>query len=389
MVHRLLFLSLVLAAGFDLSAQDTVVPIKKHGVVTNPFGANWFVSGAVDLSAAYTSQETKLNKNPFSSQRGTVGLAAAVGKWFTPSFGLRTKFQGLWMKQVNVRGIHPTKEYMNLHEDMLFNLSNMLLGYNDQRLLSVIPYIGVGYARNFSLETNEVTYNTGLLCNFRLSSRLQAFADAYFWCADARFDGNTVGATTGQRWRAHNLDKAYGLSLGVTYNLGRTIWEKAPDVDALLAMNQEQLDALQEALQGMGQENERLRSMMGLPADSAATKELDQDSVPEVGCIPISVFFPLGSASIASRKDLVNVKALAEFAKQQGRKVIVTGYADSKTGSEEVNDTLSRRRAQTLVDELLKMGVPAALIEVNSLGGVDTVSPFSYNRRATVALGQE
>jgi len=35
---------------------------------------------------------------------------------------------------------------------------------------------------------------------------------------------------------------------------------------------------------------------------------------------------------------------------------------------------------------LVEMGVPAENIEVVALGGVDTLNPFSYNRRAVVEM---
>ncbi len=34
----------------------------------------------------------------------------------------------------------------NFHGDVLFNLSNMFCGYNEDRLYSFIPYVGAGVA---------------------------------------------------------------------------------------------------------------------------------------------------------------------------------------------------------------------------------------------------
>ena len=101
---------------------------------------------------------------------------------------------------------------------------------------------------------------------------------------------------------------------------------------------------------------------------------------------PQCVFFNIGSSRIASRKDLVNVKEVAEYAKANNRKIVVTGYADSKTGSPAFNKTLSEKRANAVANELVKMGVNRDNIVVEGKGGVNTISPFSYNRRATVQL---
>jgi outer membrane protein OmpA-like peptidoglycan-associated protein len=82
----------------------------------------------------------------------------------------------------------------------------------------------------------------------------------------------------------------------------------------------------------------------------------------------------------------VNVKELAEYAKENNAKVVVTGYADSKTGTAEFNQALSEKRANAVADELVNMGVSRDNIVVEAKGGVDAIAPFSYNRRVTVKL---
>ena len=62
------------------------------------------------------------------------------------------------------------------------------------------------------------------------------------------------------------------------------------------------------------------------------------------------------------------------------------GYADSKTGSANFNQKLSQKRAETVKAELVKMGVKESNIEVVAAGGVNTLAPYSYNRRATVEI---
>ena len=78
------------------------------------------------------------------------------------------------------------------------------------------------------------------------------------------------------------------------------------------------------------------------------------------------------------------MKALTETAKDG--KFVVTGYADSKTGSASFNQKLSQKRAETVADELVKMGVSRDNIEIVAAGGVDSLTPISYNRRATVEV---
>jgi outer membrane protein OmpA-like peptidoglycan-associated protein len=47
---------------------------------------------------------------------------------------------------------------------------------------------------------------------------------------------------------------------------------------------------------------------------------------------------------------------------------------------------LAQKRAQAVADQLVAMGVDSSKIQVVSNGGVDTLSPISYNRRAVVTL---
>ena len=103
---------------------------------------------------------------------------------------------------------------------------------------------------------------------------------------------------------------------------------------------------------------------------------------------PLSVFFNINKSDIASRKDLVNIQSLADYAKENNSNLVVTGYADSATGAADYNQSLSERRAETVAGELVKMGVNRDKISTQGKGGVSDLSPVSYNRRATVKIAE-
>ena len=161
----------------------------------------------------------------------------------------------------------------------------------------------------------------------------------------------------------------------MTYNLGKATWNKVPDVDAINALHQSQLDALNAQLADANAENDRLNNLI----KNHKCPEAKTVTVKEVATAPVSVFFNIGKSKIASRKDLQNVKALTETAKDG--KFVVTGYADSKTGSASYNQKLSQKRAETVADELVKMGVSRDNIEIVAKGGVDDLTPISYTDR--------
>lgn len=380
----------ILALGSSAMAQETVIPTKKYSVATNSFWSNWFFSVGGQYNAAYSSQEVHgLSGNPFTTTRGVFGFNAAIGKWFTPSIGLRTKFEGVWGKQVNTENDHHTYHYWNIHEDVMFNLSNMLCGYNEKRVWNFIPYAGVGVARNMSANTYDISYQAGLLNNFRLSKHFTLFVDVYANAIEGTQDITDFRYPDGwsgyKKSRSRHWDKMIGTAIGLTYNFNKTDWDQVPDVDALMAMNKEQMDALNAALKDQQDENARLREMLANQKPAETIEKVTTEYV----VTTTSVFFNLNSSKIASRKDLVNVKEVAEYAKANNTKILVTGYADSKTGSASINRRLSEARAAAVANELVKMGVSRDNIITEAKGGVDTLSPFSYNRRATVKIAVE
>ena len=170
----------------------------------------------------------------------------------------------------------------------------------------------------------------------------------------------------------------------MTFNLGKASWNKTPDVEAIKAMSQSQIDALNAQLNDLNAENAQLRK--DLAAKPKVQKEVMTKSVTEFINTPISVFFNIGKIDVASLKDLVNVRALAKYAVENNCNLLVTGYADAATGSAAINQKLSADRANTVVDELVKMGVDRSKIRTAAGGGVNTLEIVDYNRRATVQI---
>ena len=70
---------------------------------------------------------------------------------------------------------------------------------------------------------------------------------------------------------------------------------------------------------------------------------------------PIYFFFELATDRLLNKSQLVNLDEVARIAKKYGLKVKVIGAADSATGSETINDNLSRSRARFIAEELMKL----------------------------------
>ena len=131
-------------------------------------------------------------------------------------------------------------------------------------------------------------------------------------------------------------------------------------------------------------ENARLKELL---ANQKPVKE-GPDAAEELAKIPVSVFFNINKSEIADEKDLVNVQVLADYAKANDLNMVVTGYADSETGSAEFNQKLSEERANTVANELQNMGVSASKITAKGNGGVADLTPIANNRRAIVQISK-
>jgi len=83
---------------------------------------------------------------------------------------------------------------------------------------------------------------------------------------------------------------------------------------------------------------------------------------------------------------MINVKAIAELAKEYGFRIRVTGSADSATGRVEKNEIVAQGRAKFISDYLVSQGVPEECIEQSSVGGVNELSPASANRNCKIEL---
>jgi outer membrane protein OmpA-like peptidoglycan-associated protein len=357
-------------------------PELKHSVATNSFWSNWFIQANLAGTAFYSSQENNLDlsKSPLKDFRSNLGLSVAIGKWFTPGLGLRTKVNGFWGRTVSGDDAKANaNKYWQANEQVLFNLSNMICGYNPDRVWNFIPYIGGGIGRNMSYNSYAMGLQAGLLNEFRLSRKVALNLDLSWGMHEPDFDGN--GAVIGASSHSPKAkDRDLNLEIGLTYNLGKATWNKVPDVDAINALHQSQLDALNAQLADANAENDRLNDLI----KNHKCPEAKPVPVKEVASIPVSVFFNINKSKIASRKDLQNVKAMTEANKDA--KFVVTGYADSRTGSAAYNQALSQKRAETVANELVKMGVSRDNIEIVAKGGVADLTPISYNRRATIEI---
>lgn len=354
---------------------DTTVTVEytsgKYRVETAPFKANWFigVDGGAQIYFGEHDSQAKF------SDRLAPALNVYVGKWFTPAVGARIGYSGIKQKGATQDGIHGTNEalpgkggaqywldkqefnFMNIHADVLFNLSNVFCGYKeDGHFWNFTPFIGLGWAHVYSEEpkTNEISANGGIINAFRICNALDFNVSVSAFLVNQEFDGET-----GHRWGEGNLS----ATLGLTYKFAPRGWQRSKVVKIEETTD---VSSYQVALAAAKAERERLENEL------AALRTETKTELATVAA-PYYVTFELNKSEL-NKESRVNIGLLAEIIKSQGKKFIVSGYADAGTGNKKINDKLSKDRAQAVYDCLVnEFGVPESLLEIDANGGVDNM----------------
>ena len=140
-IHKRFFVATLtlLMAGSALAQQEG-----GSSVFTNSFRDNWEIAVGIEHLSFYSGREDNLkqviSKSPFEGKRSSFGVTLAVNKWFTPEYGIRTKAHGYWGKAVSWlnedeegKMLNNQINFFSIQEHILFNASNVILGYNPIR----------------------------------------------------------------------------------------------------------------------------------------------------------------------------------------------------------------------------------------------------------------
>ena len=385
-MKKLMIALAFLGLGTAANAQATIETPSKYSVATNSFWSNWYIQVGADMSL----------QNPYGSNLENVfpngksfGVNLAVGKWFTPGIGTRLKVNwengllkserptaghNLWTPDADKGG------YGAAYFDTQFNLSNLFCGYNENRIWNVIAYPRLGILRNFDRGSWAPALGVGIENTWSVSKSIGLYLDIAYVATTSDYMDYQSNIENGDNGVCNGIISA---EFGLQFNLGKATWSKAVTVDAynaLAASSEEALAKLRADLDRERQINADLRSQLARVPKTQAKPET------VIASAASSVFFSINSSKIESKKDLINIEAVASAAKSANCKVVVTGSADSKTGSSAYNQKLAEARAQAVADELVNVGVSRDKIEVRAVGGINDVTPYTLNRRAVIEL---
>ena len=341
----------------ELDHQDVTTKFKSHAFITLQGGAQ------------YTLGEAKF-KDLISPN-----VQLGIGYQFNPWFAARIQANG-WQSKGgwNSYAQHPFTytykwNYVAPGLDLMFDMTNLIGGWNPNRFLSVVLFVGGGANIAWKNdEANAIAANVQQLDGYKLEylwdgTKVRPFGrgglQLGFRLSDAvslllEGNANILGDKYNSK-KADNPDWYFNALAGLRINLGKTRATETKDV------------------------------YRDVVVYDTIYKYVQEPVVVKKEQIRRDVFFTINSTVITDA-EMQKVKEIAEYLnKYPEAKVVVSGYADKGTGNERINARLAAQRADVVVNTLKKdYGIADNRITYDSYG--DKVQPFEENDLNRVSI---
>ena len=331
-----------------------------HQDVTQTFKSHWFIN--LQGGAQYTLGEAKF-KDLISPN-----VQAAIGYQFTPIFGIRLQGNAWQSKGAfdNDQVYTYKYKYVAPGLDFMFNLSNLLCGWNPDRFFNVTAFLGGGaniawdngeantlHNQGFKMEyiwdgTKVRPFGRGgLQFGFRLSDAVQFLLEGNANILTDKYNSKKAG----------NPDWYFNALAGFRINLGKVRNVETHDVYRDVVV----YDTI-------------YKTVVIEDANARRIEPLRRD-----------IFFLRNQTDIRDTESQ-KVADIADYLNQYPTaKVNIVGYADVQTGNATINARLAQQRADVVVKTLVEnYGISADRISYDSKG--DTEQPFVENDLNRVSI---
>ncbi len=332
------------------------------------FQPHWYIQGQVGMQE--TLGETSFGR--LASFNAQIG----AGYRFNPIFGARVVINGLNSKgSITVDGDRSKWKwnYLAPTANVTMDLTNLIGGYNPERLVSAGLFAGIG--ANISWNNDEANNVNAALKNALYSDMAQAerpnvlrniwsgtktrFVTQFGTFVDFNVTDNlriglelqaNVLPDGYNSKKAGNADWYFNGLVGFKYSFGTT-FTKSKRKAAVT-------------------EPTVVERIVEVPVEKIVEKVVEKVVVKEIPS-PLSrdVFFKISNTKI-TKEEMEKIAEVARYMKANpDTKVTVTGYADKGTGSLSLNLRLSMQRAQAVVKALTNnYGITADRIIAKSMG---------------------
>lgn len=356
------------------NAQNTYTDV--NGNVYN-FQKHWFVD--VQAGAQYTLGEAKFG------DLLSPNVQLGIGYQFSPVLGMRLQANGWqskggWAAYRENIGDTPFSadykfNYMAPGIDFMFNLSNLLCGWNPNRMVNATAFVGGGANLAWGNdEVNEIGSHIQKLDNYNLEylwsgKKVRPYGRAGI---DLEFkvsktvsimlEGNVnIISDKYNSKKADNADWYFNALAGLRINLGKSYTKETK------------------------KKNEEAPVAVPVAEVKPQTTSQPAQAEKKVEQIRRDVFFCINSNIVSEAQD-AKIKEVVDYLnKYPEAKVVVTGYADAGTGNDIINDRLSAKRAATVAKILKeKYGIAESRILEESKGA--RVQPFADNDMNRVSI---
>lgn len=220
-----------------------------EGILLNSFFDNWFIQSAGGIQSAKYSMEDIIWNG-----RITPSEELMIGKWFSPSVGLRAGVQGTSIMNYGESAFNDVyygdgryagknltyeKFYTKYnHADIMWNVLNTF-NYNEDRKFDVIPYAHFGIyktrtANRMEMDklSDEFATGLGLMLSHDIDRNVSIYADARGTAMKKYMFGDENANHAG----------GFSASIGLTYNLD-AVKNSSYDVNGWRHLPEEEFDA--------------------------------------------------------------------------------------------------------------------------------------------------
>lgn len=365
---------------FGTSAQETQNVSNGTIYLKDKASDHWYIGLGGGTNLYLTKVENDADAS-FGDRLGWIGQFE-VGRWNSPVWGTRLIIDGGHIKHVANVPYGPEQNWLGGHLDIMWSITNALGSYNPDRVWNLAPYLGIGYmyglnedwkkpnlnGDTFKSQNQSLTYNVGLINNFKISRSVALFLELGWRVMQESFDGSLTDGD-------YDYDSMLTGIAGIKFGLGKQNFTPAELMDYNL------INDLNSQINRLRTENEELRKRPESCPDCPEVAPAVTESV----YVPNVVFFRIDSYKI-DKGQQVSIYNTAEYLNTNHNATVkIVAYADKQTGTPAYNLALSEKRAKAVANALTsEYGIDSGRISIDWKG--DTEQPYAENDWNRVAI---